>query len=244
VSRSLALPKVIGHRGTPCRAPENSLAGFGLAARSGVTWVELDVQLSRDLVPVVFHDETLDRTSSGQGRLVETDFAILQSLDVGSWFSPAFAGERLPSWEAVLGALIALDLGVNIEIKADDERGALTSEIGLAQARAQWPSRLPPPLVTSFSRAAVAAAGRCAPDWPRGLVSHDWPDDWREFCAEHDCATLHVAAQSIDERRVALAREAGLAVLAYVVDDRAMAHQLWRWGVLSVFSDRPEQLLD
>ena len=62
MTSSLHLPKVIGHRGTPRRAPENTVAGFTLAAEAGVAWVELDVQLSSDLVPFVFHDDRLERT--------------------------------------------------------------------------------------------------------------------------------------------------------------------------------------
>jgi glycerophosphoryl diester phosphodiesterase len=239
----LVLPKVIGHRGAPKRAPENTLAGFEEAHRLGVAWVELDVQLSRDLVPVVFHDWELERTSTGEGRLTERDSAYLRQLDVGSWFGQQFSAERLPSFEVVLELLIRLGLGLNIEIKAEDDRAALTAEKGLAQALGQWPRDRPPPLVTSFSRQALAAAREAAPEWPRGLVSDHWPKDLAEVARQFACSTIHVAEGSVDEAKVRQARELGLEVLVYVVDDPRRAHQLWQWGVASVFSDRPEQLL-
>lgn len=240
---TLSLPKVIGHRGTPKRAPENSLAGFTLAAEAGVSWVELDVQLSADLVPVVFHDDRLERTSTGTGRLVEREYAYLRGLDVGLWFSPDFAGQKLPHWDTVLDLLIGRGLGVNIEIKADESRGAATAEIGLRHALAKWPQDRPPPLVTSFSRSAIETARRVAPHWPRGLVSDPWPEDWKTICAREGCATLHILHRSLTKDRVAMAKDAGLAVLAYTVDDPEVANQLWEWGVDSVFADRPEQLL-
>ncbi len=239
----LSLPRVIGHRGTPKRAPENTVAGFTLAAKAGVSWVELDVQLSADLVPVVFHDDRLERTSTGTGRLVERDYAYLRDLDVGSWFSSDFAGEKLPHWDSVLDALIERNLGVNIEIKADDSRGAITAEIGLKHALAKWPKDRPPPLVTSFSRVAIEVTKQVAPHWPRGLVSDPWPEDWKTICQAEGCATLHILHRSLTKDRVAMAKDAGLAVLAYTVDDPQIATQLWEWGVDSVFSDRPENLL-
>lgn len=240
---SLSLPKVIGHRGTPKRAPENTVAGFALAAKAGVTWVELDVQLSADLVPVVFHDDRLERTSTGTGSLTERDFAYLRDLDVGRWFSPDFAGEKLPHWDSVLDLLIGHGLGVNIEVKAEDSRGAVTAEVALSHAVAKWPSDRPPPLVTSFSRNALETARRIAPTWPRGLVSDPWPDDWREVSLRDGCATLHILHTSLTPERVAMAKEAGLKVLAYTVNEPDLAKKLWDWGVDSVFSDRPELML-
>lgn len=238
-----SLPRVIGHRGTPKRAPENTVAGFALAAEAGVAWVELDVQLSADLVPVVFHDDALERTSTGTGFLTERDWAYLQDLDVGEWFSPAFAGEKLPHWDSVLDLLIGRRLGVNIEIKANDARGALTAEIGLKHALAKWPDDLPPPLVTSFSRKSLETAQKVAPHWPRGLVSDPWPEDWRDVCQRQNCASLHVLHSNLTPERVAQAKEAGLKVLAYTVNEAETARKLWEMGVDSVFSDRPESLL-
>lgn len=243
MTAKFSLPRVIGHRGTPKRAPENTVAGFALAAKAGVTWVELDVQLSADLVPVVFHDDSLERTSTGTGVLTERDWAYLRDLDVGGWFSPAHTGEKLPHWDSVLDLLIGHRLGVNIEIKANDARGAITAEIGLKHALAKWPDDLPPPLVTSFSRNAIETARKVAPHWPRGLVSDPWPEDWREVCVRDGCATLHIHHASLTPERVAEAKEAGLKVLSYTVNEPDLAQKLWDWGVDSVFSDRPELML-
>lgn len=219
------------------------MAGFAEAARLGVPWIELDVQASRDLMPMVFHDARLERTSDGVGALTERDSAYLSGLDIGSWYSPEFRGERLPSFAAVLDQLIKLGLGLNMEIKAEDDRAVLTAEAGLAQALQQWPLDRPPPLVSSFSRPALAAAQRLAPHWPRGFVADIWLPDWRSVIAEFGCSTIHIGQAALSEATVREARGIGLQVLGYVVDDPLVAHQMWGWGVSSLFSDRPDQLL-
>ena len=94
--------ELCAHRGLSGQAPENSLSAFILAAEAGLPWVELDVQLSADGVPVVIHDESVDRCSDGHGRVRELSLAQLQSLDGGSWFDPAYAGEAIPTLADVL----------------------------------------------------------------------------------------------------------------------------------------------
>src|SRR5580704_12278143 len=94
----LRLPPVIGHRGAAAQAPENTLAGFRAARALGCAWVEFDVRLTVDGVPVVCHDDKLDRTSNGRGRISKLPLAAIRMLDAGSWFGPAFAGERIPTF--------------------------------------------------------------------------------------------------------------------------------------------------
>jgi len=239
----LALPPFIAHRGASASAPENTRASFEKAAAVGARWVELDVQLSKDGVPVVFHDDVLDRTTNGSGLVVETGWDVLSRLDSGSWFGPSFAGEPILTLTAALAVIAKAGLGVNIEIKAEDARAPATAEEALLSALAVWPRETPPPLVTSFSRAGLAAAQGVAPHWPRGLVADLWPDDWQTAARELGCATLHVRKDQLTETRVGVARDFGLAVLSYTVNDVRTAKRLWRWGVASVFTDRPERLL-
>jgi glycerophosphoryl diester phosphodiesterase len=239
----LALPQVIGHRGAAASAPENTKAGFARAAALGAAWVELDVQLTRDGIPVVFHDDTLERTTSGRGALVDTDLAGLKRLDAGAWFAPGFAGEPVPTLEEVLVLLVELGLSVNLEIKAGEARGRETCLGGLAVACAVWPADRPKPLMSSFAESALIAAAEAAPEWPRGLLCETWPEDWRQRTTRLDCRSLHVHWRHLTASRVAAVKEAGLAVLAYTVNERRLARRLWDWGVDAVFSDRPERLL-
>ena len=89
-------PILIVHRGGSLEAPENTLAAFRHAIELGMSYVELDVQMSRDGELVVIHDETLDRTTSGHGPVCQPHLAELRKLDAGSHFGPQYAGERYP----------------------------------------------------------------------------------------------------------------------------------------------------
>src|SRR5512134_1609461 len=93
---------VWAHRGASAAAPENTMAAFRAAEAAGADGIELDVHLSRDGVPVVIHDATLERTTTGTGRVAARSVAALQSLDAGSWFAPHFADEVLPTLEETL----------------------------------------------------------------------------------------------------------------------------------------------
>ena len=90
------LATVIGHRGAAARAPENTLAGLRKAKELGADWVEFDVMLSGDGVPLLIHDETLQRTTTGRGRVARHTADEIRSLDAGRWFGPEFAGGAHP----------------------------------------------------------------------------------------------------------------------------------------------------
>jgi len=97
--------ETIAHRGASLVAPENTLAAFQQAIDLGFDYVELDVRLTADGVPVVFHDSTLERTTGVEGNLHEWNYAKLRELDVGSWFSPEFADQRIPTLDETLQLL-------------------------------------------------------------------------------------------------------------------------------------------
>lgn len=95
--------KCVAHRGWSGKAPENTMAAFQLAMNEPeITAIELDVHLSKDGVPIVIHDHTLERTTNGHGRVIDRTAAELQTLDAGSWFLPEFSEETIPLLEQVL----------------------------------------------------------------------------------------------------------------------------------------------
>ena len=119
------MTEIMAHRGSRINRPENTLAAFEEAVRVGADGIELDVHLSQDGQVVVLHDETLDRTTDGSGFVHEWTLADLQQLDAGSWFDPAFSGQRIPSLAEVLDLLEALGFRgrLNIELKRGKNRG-------------------------------------------------------------------------------------------------------------------------
>jgi glycerophosphoryl diester phosphodiesterase len=95
-------PLIIAHRGDSISAPENTMAAFMAAIKNGADYLEIDVRPTKDGVPIVIHDSTLDRTTNGTGAVKQLTYAEIQHLDAGSWFSPEFAAERVPTLEEVL----------------------------------------------------------------------------------------------------------------------------------------------
>ncbi|MGB0843757.1 MAG: glycerophosphodiester phosphodiesterase family protein, partial [Alphaproteobacteria bacterium] len=120
-------PTIVGHRGVTETGPENTLAGIARAAEEGATWVEFDVQLSGDEIPLVIHDDTLERTTNGTGRMIDQKADALTKLDAGSWFDAQYTGQKIPTFLEVLALCDDLNLGMNIEIKPGDGDHAKTT---------------------------------------------------------------------------------------------------------------------
>ncbi|KIL97378.1 Glycerophosphoryl diester phosphodiesterase [Paramagnetospirillum magnetotacticum MS-1] len=230
---------LIGHRGLAGLAPENTLASFRAAAAHGLTMVEFDVRLSKDGVPLVFHDDSLDRTTDGSGPVAEYGWAELSRLDAGSWFAPAFAGEPISSLEQVLRQCLDLGLSVNMEIKPDRGREAETALAALSLAVSVWPHAAPPPVISSFETVCLEVAHRIVPLWPRAILAEDRPGDWRQMAGQLEATALHLDHGALDAAQIAETMAAGLAVRAYTVNDPVRARLLQDWGVAAIFSDYP-----
>lgn len=234
------LPKVLAHRCGGKLAPENTLAGLTVAVAHGCGGVEFDVMLSATQSPFVIHDETLARTTSGQGRVSETVDAILRGLDAGRWFDMRFAGERIPTLEEAAARTIELGLAVNLEIKPSSGQDELTARVVARQALSLWRNAGPMVLLSSFSERALAVAGEVAPELPRGVLFEKVPDDWHERCRRLDAISLHAEAGELDSSTVQAVRMAGLRLVTYTVNDPARAAALFEWGVDCVITDRPD----
>jgi len=235
--------RIIGHRGIAGLAPENTLAGFRRAASLGVRWVEFDVHLSADGVPLLLHDDTLDRTTNGKGPVARANFVALQSLDAGSWFDSGFRGEKIPSLQETVSLLGELGLGALVEIKPSPGIEKATAAATVSCLQAHWPKQASPPIVSSFNTAALAEARDKAPEIARALLLRELTRDWYAQVKELGCSAVHLGAQRLKPAAVKAVADAGLPVYAYTVNDVAKAAELSRWGVSGVFSDRPDRLM-
>jgi glycerophosphoryl diester phosphodiesterase len=236
-----SLPPVFAHRCGGALAPENTLVGLRLAAQFGCSAVEFDVMLSADGSPWLIHDETLERTSNGSGKVCATHDADLCRLDAGRYHHPAFAGEPLPTLAAAAALCRQLGLTANVEIKPATGFEAVTGEVVARQVLAGWHgARLP--LVSSFSTVALQAARRAAPQLPLGCLWERPPADWRQRIDALAALTLHCAATALDDALLAEAKAAGIPVLCYTVNDPSAAQALFERGVTSVFTDRIDRV--
>lgn len=228
---SFPLPRWIGHRGGGALAPENTLAGIRLAGRMGFAAVEFDVMLSGDGTPVLIHDETLERTTNGRGRVGETPDAQLFALDAGD-------GERVPCYADAVAACREYGLLANVEIKPAAGLERQTAETVARLSTSLWQGATEQPLISSFSLEALEIARDLAPQIPRGVLFERVPADWLAVVQRLRAVTLHCAARHLSDEVLAEAQANGIPVLCYTVNTKKAAKSLFERGVGAIFTDR------
>jgi glycerophosphoryl diester phosphodiesterase len=231
-------PRFAAHRGAGKRAPENTLAALKLGHSFGYRMAEFDVKLSADGVAFLLHDATLQRTTSGRGRADGLNWRELAQLDAGAWHSSTYAGEPLATLSSVARFCLSNDVAVNIEIKPTPGRERETGAAVALDASQLWNgSQALPPLLSSFSEAALAAARDTVPELPRAYLFSRLPKDWRERCKALECVAVDLQHSLLKRPIVASAHEAGLAVMAWTVNDQQRVHKLIEWGVDTIITD-------
>ncbi len=242
---TLKLPRIIGHRGACAYAPENTLESILTAAEMGVEWVELDVKLTKDEIPIIFHDDTLERTTNGSGAVAETLYEDIRHLEAGSWFGESFSGIKIPTLEEALEVLVDHNLGLNLEIKPCPGREKVTAEAALDILSRVWDDhdRL---LVSSFQHVSLEAAMDVATDWHRGLLldCDNLPPSWKDLCDYLQCSTVNIGLTCTTRELVEDIIDYDKNVLVYTVNDPQDARRLQAWGVDTVFTDAPDLIQD
>jgi glycerophosphoryl diester phosphodiesterase len=225
----LQLPKVIGHRGAAAYAPENTLESFREARRRGATWVETDIKLTSDGVPIVMHDESLKRTTGVDRLVAKTPRAEL----------PA----GVPTFEEAIACFAAEGLGCNVEIKPCPGREVETGRVVVETLRRCWPASLPSPLLSSFADPSLAEAHRVAPEFARALLLDRIEDDWRARAEAVVATGINTDGEKLTANRAVEIRKAGYALGVYTIDDGDVARALVGMGVDCVITDAPDVIL-
>jgi glycerophosphoryl diester phosphodiesterase len=231
-------PFWIAHRGAGKLAPENTLAAFRLGAAHGYRMFECDAKLSADGVVFLLHDATLERTTDGHGVAGEQPWQRLSRLDAGRWHSRAYAGEAMPTLQALGRWCRANSLMMDIEIKPTPGTERATGEAVAAEAARLWDGAAIPPLLTSFKPEALAGAQSVAPHLPRGLLLDTLWEGWLAQARALDCVAVvcHYALWTAEN--VAQVRGAGLRCLSYTVNDESVAQHLIALGTDGIVTDR------
>ena len=225
---------VIGHRGASSTAPENTRAAIVAARRAGADMVELDVQLTADGQPVIFHDTRLERTTDGQGMLARTSARALAGLDAGRWFAARFRGERILRLDEALRAAGAM--GVNVELKRTQARRRLVCAAVAAARRAGAMRRI---LWSSFD---VGLLQQLPPRAPRALICARGADASLAQAARLGCRAWHPREHLVTPERLARAHALGLRVHAWTVDRASRARVLAHAGVDGLFTNDPARI--
>lgn len=244
---------VIGHRGAAELAPENTAAGFRAAADLGVGF-ELDVTQAVGGEVVVIHDDTLDRTTTGEGYVDQTPLATIRTLDAGTWYGTDWAGEPVPELRAVL-ADFGQQVVIDIEIKnpRDSERvGPLAREVVRLVEEAGLVDRV---FVTSFNPYVLAAVREANPDIVRGQLYGRFKGADLNFIEKYVLKRLLLNGKAVPDLLVAEAaflrkgyvrrmRRKGYRVMAWTVNDPEEMRRLVDWGVQGIITDRPDLALE
>jgi glycerophosphoryl diester phosphodiesterase len=229
-------PLVIAHRGASGHAPENTIAAFRKAIEMGADGIELDVTMSSDGKIVVIHDDTLERTTSGNGLVWEKDAAALQSLDAGNWFAPTFAGQRIPLLNEVL-ELVGPDLFLNVEIKAGPHsQDTLTAVLALVQQRRN-PGKT---LVTSFDENVVRLCLEAAPTQACGLI-FEADNLQRAFSGTWPAVSSHYSL--ITDEFMGRCRAEGRLAFAWTVNSVDLMKNMITAGVDGIITNYPDMLV-
>ena len=224
----------IAHRGASGDFPENTLRAFDAAIAAGAAMCELDVQRTADGVLVVIHDDTLDRTTDGDGQVAGSTFAALRRLDAGRWCDPQFAGERLPTLREVF-ELVRGRCALNVELKADGIAGPVCELI--REQRAEETT-----LVSSFDWPAIAEVRRIAPAIRTGLLTDREAGHALDTATTMQVAALNPRHDLVDRALCLKAHRRGLKVYAWTVDDPAEMGRLIDAGIDGLMTNYPARL--
>lgn len=235
------LPKVIAHRGSSGQAPENTLASLHLAGQQGIKWVEIDVMLSSDGVPVIFHDDYLSRTTNGDGLIHKTPLSQLKQLDAGSWKSQEYQQESIPTLMEAIAVISQYGMGLNLELKPCEGLEEETCAASIEILKQHWPKDLPL-LLSSFNYFSLVSAKALWPEVSRGYNVSAIPKAWQERLEHLECSGLHIHQSFFDAQQVAAIKAAGYKVLAFTINNECLALELYEQGLDAVFSDYPLQI--
>lgn len=230
---------VIAHRGASGYAPENTLAAFKRGVALGATFIETDLQLTRDSRFVAMHDATLNRTTNGQGKVHDMTMAELRRLDAGSWFGSEFAGERIPTLDDILEFSKKNDVVFYLELKPGGSWGGEHALVGALRESGE----IPRAVVISFDADILARVRRIEPTLMTGLLYDGQIEEPLEKALGVGARQLAVRGDLVTPALLKDARKRDLQVVCWTVNHPAHIRMLMAAGVDGIMSDYPDRLV-
>ena len=242
-------PWVVAHRGYSGRYPENTASAFEAAIGAGADMIELDVCLTKDRIPVVIHDQTLERTTDGHGLVSEFTLSELKKLDAGSWFSPEFKGESIPTLEEVLFQIRG-KISVNIEIKPESYESAgpadaiekqiciMVEKFGMNESVliSSFEHSFFPRIKLWHSKDNNQTSLRIAP-----LQEKEFSEEnVLKLCKGTEAYSFHPDERFLTPSLIKILKENSFRTIAYTINDEKRIEQLAKWGVTGIITDEPE----
>ena len=225
----------LAHRGASSYAPENTLAAFYLGASMGANGLETDLRMTKDGVPILLHDPTLDRTTNGKGRPGDYHWSELRRLDAGSWFSDAYKGEKLVAFEDFLYYFGAKDLMLAVELKEphlEDAALELLRRYGALEKTT----------ITSFAFELLVETRKRHATVKLGFLTEKITPETVARLLEHGIGQICPRARTLRSEDVRYAKERGLQVRAWGVPDESVMKHALACGVDGMTVNFPDLL--
>jgi glycerophosphoryl diester phosphodiesterase len=242
---------LIAHRGFSSDAPENTFSAFDLALEHGFNNMETDVQLTSDGVPVIIHDDLLDRTTTGKGPVAAASFDTVNSLDAGAWFDPpaggvgrhgagVYAGEKIPTLEELLERY-AGRVNLHLELKSREQELAekvapLLEKYGWTKPNSAQSAGVS---ISSFDAAQLWRSKKVMPHLDHGFLLRRITKTDCELAAAMGCSGIYPMAGSVTPQDVTLAKENGLFVRTWGVRTEADIRTAYASGASGTTVDWP-----
>lgn len=233
-------PIIVGHRGVAGIYPENTRASIQAAIDMGLSWVEIDIQPTKDNVLVVCHDHTINRCSNGKGRVDDYTLQALREFDFGSWFHPKFSGESIMTLRELLDLAAANQLGLNIEVKVDNH--------DVAQVAAQLKTELDhchlakeKILLSSFNHHIIRELYQHCSGYKLGVLSERLATKDKQLLNEVNAFSANLNYRWVTEKHIHYLREQGYQIWCYTVNEPTKFPHLDK--VDAIFSDWPNRFI-
>lgn len=233
--------QIFAHRGSKGNRPENTIAAFKEAIRAGSEGIELDVHLTKDQEVVVMHDESVKRTTNGEGQIKNFTLMELKQLDAGSWFSPDFAGERIPTLKEVLLLLSDYDGTLNIEFKTDRHEYPSIEDRVVRLVHTFRPEK--PVVYSSFNHESLERLKKADPGADFALLLWErLSEPWR-YTEQIGASAQHLWEPSALSATAEKLQEHGIKVRAWTVNKPENMEKAFELGLDAIMTDYPEKAL-
>ncbi|MFD1863218.1 glycerophosphodiester phosphodiesterase [Planococcus chinensis] len=235
----------VAHRGASGHAPENTMGAFHKGVEMKADYIEIDVQMTKDGELVVIHDTTVDRTTDGTGKVKSLTFEEIRQLDAGSWFSEAYAGEQVPTFDEVLDAFRG-KVGILIELKAPELYPGIEKKVADALVERNMDrSNNGKIILQSFNHESMKKSKELLPNLPHGILAGaGWANVTEEQLAQFAAYAdyFNPSMHIVTEELVSDVHEAGMKIYPYTSRSQEQALRLFDLNVDGIITDYTEHV--
>jgi glycerophosphoryl diester phosphodiesterase len=236
----------IAHRGFSSQAPENTFAAFDKAIENEFYYIETDVQLTSDNIPVIIHDDTVDRTSNGKGKVSEKTLSDIKKLDFGSWFNSKFKNQKIPTLSELLKNY---NNKIHLVLELKSQQSELCKQIAALIENESWDkiagnpmAQIPGLTIISFHLEQILRSIELMPVVRHGWLVGELTDTDIDIASKLGIQGIFPNAKLVSEHSISYAKEKGLFVAVWGIQNAEEVVMLKKIGVSAVTSDWPDKI--